>query len=64
MKQHLIAGYFANKEYPAYAKQAIITVFTLAKVSVYPNTLNCNGNVIIITSGYTISAGEIFIRVC
>jgi carboxyl-terminal processing protease len=60
----LIAGYFANKEYPAYAKQAYNNgIFTpLQRVSVYPNTLNCNGNVIIITSGYTISAGEIFIR--
>ena len=60
----LIAGYFTKHEYPAYTKQAYNnSVFTpLQKASVKPNKLNYNGNVIIITSGYTISAGESLIR--
>jgi Periplasmic protease len=60
----LLAGYFTNQEYPAYSKQAYDNgKFTaLQKVSVKPNKLNYHGNVIIITSGYTISAGETFIR--
>lgn len=60
----LIAGYFTKNEYPAYSKQAYDKgIFTpLQKVSVKPNKLNYSGNVIIITSGYTISAGELLIR--
>lgn len=60
----LIAGYFTKNEYPAYSKQAYNNgIFTpLQKVSVKPNELYYNGNVIIITSGYTISAGETLIR--
>ncbi len=60
----LIAGYFTKQEYPTYTKQAYDNgMFTpLQNVSVKPNKLNYDGNVIIITSGYTISAGETFIR--
>lgn len=60
----LIAGYFTQNEYPAYAKQAYNngTFTPLQKISVKPNEINYIGDVIIITSGYTISAGETLIR--
>ena len=60
----LIAGYFSKNEYPAYTKQAYNNgAFTpLQQAFVKPGKLNYSGNVIIITSGYTISAGESLIR--
>lgn len=60
----LIAGYFTKNEYPTYTKQAYDNgAFTpLQEVSVKPNKANYNGDLIIITSGYTISAGESIIR--
>lgn len=60
----LIAGYFTRHEYLAYSKQAYEngTFKSLQEASVKPSGLNFNGDVIIITSGYTISAGEGLIR--
>ncbi len=62
--QLLISGYFTNEPYLAYKKQAYFKeeVTELQDIYVYPNKLTYKGNVVIMLSEYTISAGEIFIR--
>ncbi len=60
----VISGYFTQKPYLAYKKQAYYKGdFTeLQNIYVKPNKLNFTGNVVVLTSGYTISAGEVLIR--
>lgn len=60
----VISGYFTQKPYLAYMKQAYYKGnFTkLQNVYVNPNKLNFIGNVVVLTSGYTISAGEVLLR--
>ncbi len=60
----LIAGYFAPEKYLAYKKQAYNKgeYTELQSIYVEPMDMTYDGEVIIITSGYTISAGETFAR--
>jgi C-terminal processing protease CtpA/Prc len=60
----LIAGYFAPERYLAYKKHAYDKgeYTELQSIYVEPMGITYNGEVIIITNGYTISAGETFAR--
>ena len=57
-------GYFTGQEYPAYSKQAYNNgnFTSLQEAYVKPGNSYYGGNVIIITSGYTVSAGESLIH--
>lgn len=59
-----IAGYFTTEEYLTYQKQAYNNGTFTEPQSIYvkPSKENYSGNVVILTSGRTISAAEIFIR--
>jgi len=59
-----IAGYFTKKSYKAYSKQFYANgkYTKLQDVYVKPQKLNFEGEVYILTSGYTISAAETFLR--
>lgn len=56
----MIAGYFTQNPYLAYHKQAYYKgeYTPLQDIYVKPCELNYNGNVVVLTSGYTVSAGE------
>lgn len=60
----MIAGYFTENSYLAYKKQAYYKgeYTTLQDIYVKPAKLNYKGNVVVLTSGYTISAGETLLR--
>lgn len=60
----LIAGYFADNPYLAYKKQAYFKgeKAELQDIYVYPGQRTYKGNIVIILSEYTISAGETFAR--
>lgn len=60
----LIAGYFTQDRYLSYKKQAYFkgTFTDLQDIYVNPNKLNYEGDIVILTSSYTISAGETLIR--
>ena len=57
------AGYFAKEPYLAYAKQSYCDGYytDLQESFVYPQGKIYEGKVIVLTSGYTVSAGETFI---
>lgn len=59
-----IAGYFTNKKYLAYKKQAFTKgeYTPLQEVYVNPQSITYDGEVYILTSGFTISAAETFVR--
>ena len=59
-----IAGYFTNKKYLAYKKQAFTKgeYTPLQEVYVKPQSITYEGEVYILTSGITISAAETFLR--
>ncbi len=60
----LIAGYFTQDRYLSYKKQAYYkgTFTELQDIYVNPSKLYYQGDIVILTSGYTISAGETLIR--
>lgn len=60
----MIAGYFTQDSYLAYQKQAYYKgkYTTLQDIYVKPGKLDYKGNVVVLTSGYTISAGETLLR--
>lgn len=60
----LIAGYFSPEKYLAYKKHAYKkSEYTeLQSIYVEPMDITYNGRVVVITSGYTISAGETLLR--
>lgn len=60
----LIAGYFTPERYLAYKKHAYNNgeYTELQSIYVEPMDITFNGRIVIITSGYTISAGETFLR--
>lgn len=60
----LIAGYFTKEPYLAYKKQAYFKgdLTKLQDIYVYPNKLTYTGDIVIMLSEYTISAGESFAK--
>lgn len=60
----MIAGYFTQDSYLAYQKQAYYKgkYTTLQDIYVKPGKSNYKGNVVVLTSGYTVSAGETLLQ--
>lgn len=60
----LLAGYFTEEQYLAYRKQSYYKgeFSTLQDIYVKPGKLFFDGDVYVLSSGYTISAAETFIR--
>ncbi|MDD3960197.1 MAG: S41 family peptidase [Oscillospiraceae bacterium] len=59
----LLAGYFTDTSYPAYRKQAYYKgeYSSMQEMCVEPSNIRFDGDVYILTSGYTISAAETFL---